>query len=170
MGLFFGWQVSWLCDPGEESSSWPSWPLDAARGVGDFFSMNQGFYVFRFKLPLDRDKVLLEGSWVLDDIVMAIGPWTLSFQPSLESLRAVIWLCLPDLPPAFRTTEALELIVGQVGRLVKLDQPTELFSNAMFARVTVEVDLSRPLVPRANIDVKSEKIPNFWQIFEYEHC
>lgn len=39
----------------------------------------------------------------------------------------------------------------------------------MFARVTVEVDLSRPLVPRANIDVKSEKIPNFWQIFEYEH-
>ena len=33
----------------------------------EFLPMNHEFYVFRFISPLDRDKILLEGLWVLDD-------------------------------------------------------------------------------------------------------
>ena len=59
--------------------------------------------------------------------------------------------------------------VARVGHLVKLDQAPELLSKERFTNVAVEVDLSRHLVPSANIDIEGEEIPNFWQIFEYEH-
>lgn len=62
--------------------------------------MNHGFFVFRFTSVSDRDKVLLEGPWVLDDAILAVGPWTSSFRPTPEALpSAVLWIRLPDLPP-----------------------------------------------------------------------
>ena len=46
--------------------------------------MNNGFYVFRFTLSLDRDKVLLEGLHPLEDTILTIGPWAPSFRPFTE--------------------------------------------------------------------------------------
>ena len=96
-----------------------------------------------------------------NDVVLAIEPWIPSFRPSMNSLSsAAVWLCLHDLPPTLWSREALELIVQRARRLIKLDQATELLSKGQFTRVSVEVDLSHPLVPGANIDVEGE-IPNF---------
>ena len=136
----------------------------------EIFPSNLGFYVFLFTSPDDHNKVLLELPWVLDAFILAIGPQIPLFRPFLDSLSSVVvWLCLPDLPPALWYREALELIVQRAGRLVKLDQATESLSKSRFTRVAMEVDLSHPLVLGADVGVKGEEIPNFWQTFEYEH-
>ena len=48
--------------------------------------MTNGFFIFRFNSNDDRDKVLLEGPWVIDDVVLALGPWMLEFLPLVAYL------------------------------------------------------------------------------------
>ena len=56
---------------------------------------------FRFINTEDLHRVLLDGPWLLDDAVLALGAWTLEFQPSAGLLpRATIWMRSPKLPPA----------------------------------------------------------------------
>ena len=92
-----------------------------------------------------------------------------SFRTSLNSLAfALVWIRLPAMPSALWSRYTLKLIVQLARHLIKVDQETELQSKVQFARVVVEVDLSHPLFPGANVDVEGE-IPNFWQTFEYEY-
>ena len=44
-----------------------------------------------------------------------------------------------------------------------LFQATELLSEGRFAKVVVEVNLSRLLVSGVNIAVEDDEIPSFWQ-------
>jgi len=55
--------------------------------------MTNGFLIFHFNSGDDPDKVLLEGPWVIDDAVLALGSWTLEFRPSVADLpKCVVWM------------------------------------------------------------------------------
>jgi len=51
------------------------------------------------------------------------------------------------------------LIVAPAGRLVKLDQATELLSKGRYARVAVEIDLATPLVPGSDVLCENSAAP-----------
>ena len=77
------------------------------------------FFIFRFTTIEDRDRILLQGPWALDDAVLAMGPWTLEFRPPIASLlKCIVWMRLPDLPLTLWTQSALSLIVSKAGSLV----------------------------------------------------
>ena len=73
------WLVLWL-----ESSSadrfWRRKPIKAllssghCKGSGKCFPLTMASIMFHFTSSDDRDNVLLEGPWVLDDAVLAIVP------------------------------------------------------------------------------------------------
>ena len=61
--------------------------------------MNYGFFLFRFTSASDRDEVLNDGPYVVDDATLALEPWSPTFVPSSDRLpRTVLWMRLPDLP------------------------------------------------------------------------
>ena len=62
----------------------------------------------------------------------------------------------------------MDLIASTTGRLVKLDHPTELLSKGLFARIAIEIDLSKPFSPGYDVVYENSDQP-FWQSFEYEH-
>jgi len=118
------------------------------------FSHESWVLCFRFTSPLDHDKVLLEGSRVLDDTTLAIEPWTPSF-----STFIVIFAFGSDLVPLVRLatnivdsggveTDCYPDWAHQVGPAI------ELLFKGRFTKVAIEVDLSHPFVPVANIDVE----------------
>ena len=84
-------------------------------------------------------------------------------------LRVTVWMRLPDLPPALWTRFALELIVAAAGHRVRLDEAIELLSKGRYARLAVEIDLARPLIPGSNLLLEGYDSPLFWQKFEFEH-
>ena len=76
--------------------------------------------------------------------------------------RATVWLRLPYLPSALWTRSALELVVSGAGRLVRLDPATEPLTQGQFARVAVEIDLQRPLLPGSDVVLEGSDAPPFW--------
>jgi len=103
--------------------------------------LSHGFFIFRFTTVEDRDRVLLQGPCVLNDAVLAMGPWTLEFHPAVASLpKCIVWLRLPDLPSTLWTPSALSLIVSKAGSLIRLDECTELLVKGRYTRVAVEID------------------------------
>ena len=72
-------------------------------------------------------------------------------------------MSLSTLPSVLWTRSALELVVGTVSRLVKLDQATELLTKGSFARVAVEIDLRHHLVLGADVSFENSASAPFWQ-------
>ncbi|CAI0629451.1 unnamed protein product [Linum tenue] len=74
----------------------------------------------------------------------------------------VVWIQFPGLPVHFYHKELLFTLGNLIGRSIKLDFHTQNQQRAKFARMAVEVDLSKPLVPRIRLD-------GYWQRVEYEN-
>ncbi|CAL1387609.1 unnamed protein product [Linum trigynum] len=74
----------------------------------------------------------------------------------------IVWVHLPELNIHFYHKEVLTSLGNLIGRTIKLDYHTLTQQRAKFARLAVEVDISRPLVPRIWLD-------DDWQPVVYEN-
>ena len=76
-----------------------------------------------------------------------------SMQPNFNSWKAdcqrkvAVWVRIPNLPLEFCTVESLELIGNMIGKIVKIDRSTSIYDKGEYARICVEVDLQKPLLP-----------------------
>ncbi|CAL1413081.1 unnamed protein product [Linum trigynum] len=74
----------------------------------------------------------------------------------------IVWVQLPALKIHFYHKEVLTMLGNLIGRTIKLDYHTLNQERAKFARLAVEVDISKALVPRIWLDDE-------WQKVEYEN-
>ncbi|CAI0394510.1 unnamed protein product [Linum tenue] len=74
----------------------------------------------------------------------------------------IVWVQLPALKVHFYHKEVLTILGNLIGRTIKLDYHTLTRQRAKFAHLAVEVDLSKPLVPRIWLDDE-------WQKVEFEN-
>ncbi|CAL1391588.1 unnamed protein product [Linum trigynum] len=74
----------------------------------------------------------------------------------------IVWVQLPALKIHCHHKEVLTMLGNLIGRTIKLDYHTLNQERAKFARLAVEVDISKALVPRIWLDDE-------WQKVEYEN-
>ncbi|CAI0428866.1 unnamed protein product [Linum tenue] len=74
----------------------------------------------------------------------------------------IVWVHVPELKIHFYHKEVLNSLGNLIGRTIKLDYHTLTQQREKFARLAVEVDISKPLVPRIWLD-------DDWQPVEYEN-
>ncbi|CAI0434599.1 unnamed protein product [Linum tenue] len=74
----------------------------------------------------------------------------------------IVWVQLPALKIHLYHKEVLTMLGNLIGRTIKLDYHTLTQQRAKFARLAVEVDISKALVPRIWLDDE-------WQKVEYEN-
>lgn len=108
-----------------------------------------GYLLIRCGTEEVMKRMLFEGPWAVNGIVLQLTPWQPFFEPAFTRLStAVIWIQLHNLPVEFWDGEALESISNLFGRLFKIDEVTSSLSRSKFARLCIEVDLAKPLKQR----------------------
>ncbi|CAL1407456.1 unnamed protein product [Linum trigynum] len=120
---------------------------------------------FLVKLDNEQDyfRALTDGPWVIYDHYLVVQQWTPKFKASDPLPKTmIVWVQLPALKIHFYHKEVLTTLGNLIGRTIKLDYHTLTQQRAKFARIAVEVDISRPLVPRIWLDDE-------WQKVEYEN-
>ncbi|XP_074278181.1 uncharacterized protein LOC141601778 [Silene latifolia] len=85
-------------------------------------------------------------SWNVNGYPLVFKPWSPTVAEELAELTTVpIWVLFPNLDPCFWSQSALSKVASFVGRPICADEPTTLKSKIAFARILVEVDLSKEL-------------------------
>ncbi|CAI0468549.1 unnamed protein product [Linum tenue] len=135
------------------------------KPVGTMEVMDLDHDCFLVKLSDDQDyfRALTDGPWVIFDHYLVVHQWTPKFKVSDPLPKTmIVWVQLPALKVHFYHKEVLTTLGNLIGRTVKLDFHTLNRQRAKFARIAVEVDLSKHLIPRIWLDDE-------WQKVEYEN-
>ncbi|KAI9085180.1 hypothetical protein K1719_032891 [Acacia pycnantha] len=111
--------------------------------------LSNEYYIVSFSSKEDRDYAYYEGPWMIDDHYLLVQRWRPNFNPKKEDCqrRVAVWVRVPDFPLEFCTVESLGIIGNMIGRMIKIDRSTSIYDKGEFARICVEVDLHKPLLP-----------------------
>ncbi|CAL0319456.1 unnamed protein product [Lupinus luteus] len=111
--------------------------------------VDHGFYYVKFDLQADRETVIGGGPWMIFDHYVAVACWTPEFvAPTAKVDRTMVWIRFPGLNMVYYDESFLLGLASCVGRPIKVDSNTLRAERGRYARVCVEIDLTKPVVGR----------------------
>ncbi|CAI0430335.1 unnamed protein product [Linum tenue] len=127
--------------------------LWARHGDIQISDMKNGCFLVRFRSKKDYEFTSEGGPWLLGETYLTVHRWYKGFNPWKATMKsATVWVQLPDLPIEFFNAEAVTMIAQLIGKPVRVDRATELGDRGNYARVSVEVDLTRPLLSQYKVE------------------
>lgn len=124
--------------------------------------VDHGFFMVKFDLEADKDKVIEGGPWMIFDHYLAVFSWTPNFVSTTAKVeKTLVWIRFPGMNLVFYDESLLLAMALAVGRPIKVDEHTLKVERGIFARVCVEINLNQPVVGK--IFVKG-----MWYNVEYE--
>ncbi|KAK2661696.1 hypothetical protein Ddye_000270 [Dipteronia dyeriana] len=101
----------------------------------------------------DLDYVLTSGPWVIANKYLVTQRWRPNFVPGEDTIQSMpIWVRLSKLLMEWMDFDLLWSIGGMFGRMCKVDSITMNLAEGRFARICVEIDISKPLLGSLSID------------------
>ena len=107
------------------------------------------------------------GLWFWGRAGLFITPWVLDFDPNkMLVTKTSVWIRLIDFPLHFWTTQSLEATGNSIGKFLKIDIDRAKLGLGTFARIYMEVDLSKGLLEKIFLKLKNTK----WMVqLDYEN-
>ncbi|KAI9123451.1 hypothetical protein K1719_004751 [Acacia pycnantha] len=125
----------------------------ARKGSIDVFDMENDFFLVSFQHCDDCMEALIGGPWVIADAYLSVSRWRPEFNPKNKRIDSIVaWVRLPDLPAPLFDKKFLLNLGNSTGKAIKLDIHTAQRARGKFARMCVELDLTKPLVPEFMVD------------------
>ncbi|XP_028796726.1 uncharacterized protein LOC114752166 [Neltuma alba] len=128
----------------------------------DLIDLPNNYFLVRFsesdQWKAHYRKVLYDGPWVVKQHCVLVQRWLSYFNPHQNPLwRVATWVRIPDIPMHYYNSHCITRIGDCIGRTLKVDINT--LSNGLhtnqtkvergkYARICVELDLQKKLVPR----------------------
>ncbi|CAN1165448.1 hypothetical protein LINPERHAP2_LOCUS26157 [Linum perenne] len=99
------------------------------------------------------------GPWMIGDHYVVLQNWRPYFRPESSSLSTLrVWVRLPGLPIEYFDATILKTIGDKIGSTVCIDHTTLQGNRGNFARICVEVDLSKPLLSKYRLRCRVRRI------------
>lgn len=113
----------------------------------DCVDLGHGFFLTRLSLLEDYEAVLKKGPWFIGGHFLSIRPWEPDFRPASANVSSIaMWIRLNELPIEYYNAEALCQIGKAIGNVLRVDTHTASETRGRFARLCVQVDVTKPLV------------------------
>ncbi|GAV80786.1 DUF4283 domain-containing protein [Cephalotus follicularis] len=115
--------------------------------------LGNGYYLAKFDYMHDCTTVLTCGPWMIFGHCLLFQRWKPYFKPSLSTLKSTaMWIRLPELPLEFYDEDFLMSSGKLIGNPLRLDKNTTLAIRTRYARLCVDVDISKPLISKIEIE------------------
>ncbi|XP_061362514.1 uncharacterized protein LOC133306243 [Gastrolobium bilobum] len=119
------------------------WAKSGSIVVAD---LGNDFFSVKFSSLEDLNLALTGGPWILMGHYLAIRKWESFFNPHKANIhRVAAWIRLPGIPQEFCVAPFLKLIGNTIGKVLKVDRTTSMGDRGKFARLCVDLDLTKPL-------------------------
>lgn len=121
----------------------------ARKGTVKIIDMPRGFYAVQFGSKDDYKHVLFQGPWMVADHYIMVQRWRPNFiRSATKESKVAVWLRIPELPLELYNDNFLKRLGNVLGKFLKIDRLTSVHSRGQFARICVEMDLAKPLIPK----------------------
>lgn len=112
-------------------------------------SMENDYYLVKFNSVADYEFAKYGGPWMILEHYLIVKEWRPDFRPHSDATeRVLVWVRFPDLPLEYFDNSILFRIGKKIGNPIRIDGATSLISKGKFARLCVEVDLTKPLLSK----------------------
>jgi len=119
---------------------------------------SKGFFVVQFESQEDYQKILVQGPWFWGRAGLFITPWFPEFDAdTMVVTKMPVWVRLPNLPLPFWHHEVLEDIGNRLGKFIISDEERREQGLFTYARICVEIDLSKGLPDKIQLQHESFK-------------
>ncbi|KAK3219609.1 hypothetical protein Dsin_013579 [Dipteronia sinensis] len=126
------------------------WSLIGQWSLVDF---EDGYFIVRFQMQEDLDFVLTGGPWIIANQYLVVQKWRTNFVPGEDEIRRIpVWVRLSKLPMEWIDVDLLWNIGGMLRTTYKVDHVTEAQARGRFARIYVELDITKPLKGTLSVD------------------
>lgn len=127
----------------------------------------KGYFIVLFNHTEYYEKALEEGPWFMGTSCLFLTPWFPDFDPASAVItKAPVWIRLPNIPIHLWRTEVYRKIGNTLGCFLMGDYAREQQGLYTYARVCVELDLSKGLPEQINLKIND----SVWtQILDYEN-
>ncbi|GAU26384.1 hypothetical protein TSUD_221110 [Trifolium subterraneum] len=123
--------------------------------TGSFELMDVGYsyYMVKFDGEEDKSRVINGGPWMIFDHYLAVSLWSPKFNAATATIdKTMVWIRIPSLNLVYYDESVLCALASMVGNPVKVDLHTLRVARGKFARMCVEVDLTKPVIGRVGIN------------------
>ena len=128
---------------------------------------DDGYFLLRFKSHDDMEVVVMKGPYTIRSMPVVLKEWRTDFSLKQDMLRTIpIWIKLPKLPLYLWGERSLNKIGSAIGTPMVTDECTTHKLRVSYARMLVEVDITRKLVEE--IAIKDKDGRKMMQPIEYE--
>ncbi|XP_074265992.1 uncharacterized protein LOC141588449 [Silene latifolia] len=106
----------------------------------------KGWFNFKFDSEEAMNEVLKRGPWNIGSNSLVLKQWSPYFSIIMECVTTVfVWILFPDLDPYMWTDSILSKMSDKIGKPLFADLNTTCKAKLSFARVMIEVDVSKDL-------------------------
>ncbi|XP_074300066.1 uncharacterized protein LOC141631271 [Silene latifolia] len=127
----------------------------------------KGWFSFKFDSEEAMNVVLRGGPWKIGSNSLVLKQWSPHFSCIMECVTIVpVWILFPDLDPYMWTDSILSKMASKIGKPLFADLHTTCKARLSFARILVEVDISKDLPD--HIDINAPFIGHSSQRIVYE--
>ncbi|XP_027335344.1 uncharacterized protein LOC113849554 [Abrus precatorius] len=110
------------------------------------------YYIVSFTDENDYKHALYEGPWKVADHYLIVQRWRLFFLETEQKVRKIaVWVRIPSLNMELYNTNFLRRAGLKIETMLKVDQMTSIHSRGRFARIYVELDIWKKLVPQVKL-------------------
>jgi len=115
---------------------------------------SKGYFVVLFDNPKHYEHALEEGPWFMGTTGLFLTPWFLDFDlASVVITKALVWIRLPNFPAHLWHLAVYRSIGNTLGRFLMGDSWREHQGLYTYARICVELDLSKGLPDQINLKI-----------------
>lgn len=112
----------------------------------ELYYHDEGYFIIRFQTGKDLHDVMKQGPYTIYGMPMFLKPWTKDFVLKDDLMRVMpIWVQLPRLPLFLWGEKSLGKIASALGKPMVTDECTAKKLRVSYARIMVEVDITKPL-------------------------
>ncbi|XP_025647149.1 uncharacterized protein [Arachis hypogaea] len=133
------------------------------KGGYEVLDVGFGYFLVKFDLLEDREKVLLGGPWMITGSYVAVKPWSSSFRPCENTFGStMVWIRITGLNINYYQERTMKMIASSVGKPIRIDLATKSVERGKYARACVQINLGLPVIKKIQVDGHMYDI-------EYEH-
>ena len=122
----------------------------------DMYYHDEGYFLLRFSSHREREEVMMKGPYTIRNMSVLLREWRRDFNLKKDLLRTLpLWVKLPYLPLYLWGDNTLGKIVSAIGSPIVTDECTTSKLRVSYARILVEVDITKELPQEITIRDRS---------------